>query len=218
MGLLDPTVPVHAQVAESAGLVRDRPEAAVRATEVLDLVGIPPARHRAFPHELGGGMRQRVVVAMAIANDPVLLIADEPTTGLDVVTEAAILRLLQRLRDELDLDVLLISHDLPMVSAVADDLAIMYGGRIVERGSVAAVLDHPEHPYIRTLLQAFPPLDGPRRLPQPIPGDAPDLALVGQGCPFADRCPEVVQVCREQHPDLLGRDDHHVACHVERVS
>lgn len=218
MGLLDPTVPVHDQVAESARLVRERRPAAARATEVLDLVGIPTARHRAFPHELSGGMRQRVVIAMAIANDPVLLIADEPTTGLDVVTEAAILRLLQRLRDDLDLDVLLISHDLPLVTAIADDLAIMYGGRIVERGAVAAILDHPEHPYTRTLLQAFPPLDGPRRLPQPIPGDAPDLALVGAGCPFAGRCPEVVDVCREQHPDLLGRDEHRVACHVESVS
>lgn len=218
MGLLDPTVPVHEQVAESARLVRDRRDAAARATEVLDLVGIPTARHRAFPHELSGGMRQRVVIAMAIANDPVLLIADEPTTGLDVVTEAAILRLLQQLRRDLDLDILLISHDLPLVSAIADDLAIMYGGRIVERGAVAAILDHPEHPYTRTLLQAFPPLDGPRRLPQPIVGEAPDLALVGPGCPFAGRCPEVIHACREQHPDLLGGDEHRVACHVESVS
>lgn len=164
MNALNPAYTVHRQVAEAAALTRTDPiEAGRRAAEVLELVGIPSARHRAYPHELSGGMRQRVVIAMAITNRPSLLVADEPVTGLDVVTQAKIMRLLLDLRDRFGLSILLISHDLPMVANVADDLLVMYEGKIVERGGAGTVSADPQHPYTRQLLASFPSLRGPRR-------------------------------------------------------
>ena len=179
MNALNPARTVHRQVAEAAGLTRtDRTAADRRAAEVLELVGIAPARHRAYPHELSGGMRQRVVIAMAIANQPSLLVADEPVTGLDVVTQARIMRLLVDLRERFGLSILLISHDLPMVANVADDLLVMYQGKFVERGDAKAVSATPQHPYTRQLLASFPSLRGPRRrLAVTTPGDQ-EAALI----------------------------------------
>jgi peptide/nickel transport system ATP-binding protein len=163
MNALNPAYTVHRQVTEAAALTREPATARRRATEVLESVGIPDARHGAYPHELSGGMRQRVVIAMAIANRPALLVADEPVTGLDVVTQARVLRLLLELRDSLGLAILLISHDLPLVARVADELLVMHEGRIVERGEAQAVTTAPTHPYTRRLVGAFPALRGPRR-------------------------------------------------------
>ncbi len=163
MNALNPAYTVHRQVAEAAALTRDEDAAAVRAGELLELVGIPRERHGAYPHEFSGGMRQRAIIAMALANEPSLLVADEPTTGLDVVTQARILRLLVDLRDRLGVAILLISHDLPLVARVADDLLVMYEGRIVESGSRKEVVDNPTHPYTRALRRAFPGLHGPRQ-------------------------------------------------------
>ena len=207
MSLLDPIMTIRRQVAESALMTRS--DGVEHASELLSRVGIAADRHDAYPHELSGGMRQRVVIAMAIANEPELLIADEPTTGLDVVTQRELLDLLDGLRNELNMDILIISHDLRMVGGFADDLAIMYAGRIVEVGDAAEILHSPRHPYTELLLNAFPPVLGPRRPPVPIPGDPPDLSQAESGCRFAPRCPKVHDVCRETVPEYVP-----VACHL----
>jgi ABC-type dipeptide/oligopeptide/nickel transport system ATPase component/ABC-type dipeptide/oligopeptide/nickel transport system permease subunit len=162
MNLLDPTMTVHAQVAEVARRTAGRDGAAARAHELLELVGVARGRHRAHPHEFSGGMRQRVVIAMAVANGPRLLIADEPTTGLDVVTQAEVLQLLHRLRREMDLELVLVTHDLGVVRAHADDVVVMQDAQVVEHGPVA-ILDRPEHPHLQELLARSPSLDGPIR-------------------------------------------------------
>ncbi len=219
MSLLDPTMTALRQVQESTELTTDRHTAKLRACEMLERVGIPTDRHGAFPHELSGGQRQRVVIAMAIANQPKLLIADEPTTGLDVITQQEILALLEELRTELSLDILIISHDLPLIAAVADDIAIMYAGEIVETGATADVLAMPMHPYTRLLVAAMPALDGPPRAAKPIPGDAPDPTENVVGCAFAPRCPVAETYCREVAPELTtvekwGAKTRATACHV----
>jgi peptide/nickel transport system permease protein len=162
MNALNPAYTVHRQIAEAAALTRDAHAADSRAHELLGLVGLPDDRHFAYPHEFSGGMRQRVVIAMALANEPSLLLADEPVTGLDVVTQARILRLLLDLRARFGMSMLLISHDLPLVAHAADDLLVMQGGRIVEAGPTERVTSAPQHPYTRQLLRAFPSVRGPR--------------------------------------------------------
>ncbi|MGH9278827.1 MAG: ATP-binding cassette domain-containing protein, partial [Acidimicrobiales bacterium] len=152
MNALNPAYTIHRQITEAAELTMPRGEAQARAHELLELVGLPPEAHGTYPHELSGGMRQRVVIAMALANRPDLLIADEPTTGLDLVTQASIITLLNDLKDRLGLTVLLISHDVPMVLRVADELVILEDGVVVERGPAAAVADDPTEEYTRRLL------------------------------------------------------------------
>lgn len=203
MNALNPAYTVHRQVAEAAALTRPDPAAAAaRASELLELVGIDRERHRAYPHELSGGMRQRVVIAMAVANQPTLLVADEPVTGLDVVTQARILKLLLDLRDRFGLSILLVSHDLPVVARVADDLAVMYAGHIVESGPTTSVAAQPGHPYTAELLRAFPRLHGPRRKLASIPGDPPDLLEPPIGCRFHPRCPHAAPACVPEEPAL----------------
>lgn len=219
MSLLDPTMTILSQVQESAELTTDRATAKDRAVDLLERVGIPQARHGAFPHELSGGQRQRVVIAMAVANQPALLVADEPTTGLDVITQHEILILLEDLRIELSLDILIISHDLHLIGAVADDIAIMYAGEIVESGATSDVLADPMHPYTRALVEAMPVLDGPQRIANPIPGHAPDPSEIIVGCAFAPRCSITEPQCSEERPGLTtgerwGVQMREVACHV----
>lgn len=219
MSLLDPTMTILRQVQESTALTADKETAKNRAVKMLERVGIPSSRHGAFPHELSGGQRQRVVIAMAVANEPKLLIADEPTTGLDVITQQEILGLLEELRIELSLDILIVSHDLPLLSAITDDIAIMYAGRIVEAGATSDVLAMPMHAYTRLLLEAMPLLDGPLRPPKPIAGDAPGPSETSIGCAFAPRCPIAETHCRAEAPELkqhraLGDKTRAVACHL----
>jgi len=173
----------HRDVAKSA--------ARERAAELLDLVGIPDprARLRAYPHELSGGQRQRVMIAMALANEPKLLIADEPTTALDVTVQAQILALLARLQHELGMAIMLVTHDLGVVAEVADEIAVMYAGRIVERGSTEQVLTAPSHPYTWGLLRSIPRLDGAVSELEPIAGRPPSLISPPSGCHFHPRCP-----------------------------
>ncbi|SFJ45539.1 peptide/nickel transport system ATP-binding protein [Amycolatopsis sacchari] len=213
---LNPVMTIGAQVAEAL-IVHgtSRREAHRRAVELLELVGIPDAERRAgeHPHQFSGGMRQRVVIAMALAGDPALLVADEPTTALDVTIQAQILRLLAELRDRIGVAVLLITHDMGVVAELCDELAVMYGGRIVETGTVAEVFAEPAHPYTRDLLRAMPRLDDVRRRLYAIPGQAPDPAHLPMGCAFHPRCALAQDRCREEKPALTPfADGREVAC------
>lgn len=219
MNALNPAYNVVSQVAEAARLTRGADAATQRAHDLLERVGIDRSRHDAFPHELSGGMKQRAVIAMALANDPVLLVADEPASGLDVVTRARVLRLLVELRDEFDVGILLVSHDLPTVSRLADDLAVMYAGRIVESGPAATVSSAPQHPYTRALFSAFPTLYGERRPLAGLPGEAPDMSTDFKGCRFRPRCDEAQPCCCEEDPALqpAPHGESEVACLLRRT-
>jgi peptide/nickel transport system permease protein len=185
------------------------------ATELLELVGLDPARTlSAYPHELSGGQRQRVLIAMALSRDPKLIVADEPTTALDVTVQAQVIELLLRLRAELGFALILVSHDLALIADVTDRVAVMYGGQIVETGVTATLVGAPAHHYTRGLLGAVLSLEsGAQRLTQ-IRGVVPAPADFPAGCRFADRCPLASEVCRAQAPQLAGEGRQHaVACH-----
>lgn len=198
----------------------DKATARKRAVEVLDRVGIRDAAHRVddYPHEFSGGMRQRAMIAMAIVNDPKILVADEPTTALDVTVQRQVLDLLTGLTDDLGMALVLITHDLGVVAETADRIAVMYAGRIVETGSVLDIFDHPAHPYTRALLAATPNLDSPGRL-SAIPGVPASGTNLPSGCPFHPRCAfadEVGEACHTERPRLeprSGSPSHQAACH-----
>ncbi len=201
--------PVHRlgrQVQEALRLHRGLAGAAARAEakRLFDLVGIPDAARRldAFPHELSGGQNQRVMIAMALAGQPELLVADEPTTALDVTIQAQILDLLQTLRRELGMALVLISHDLGVVAEVCDRVVVMYAGRIVEQAAAARFFAGPRHPYAAGLMAALPPLDGPRAPLLAIPGGVPEPGALPPGCSFAPRCPQRDAACQAGVPML----------------
>ncbi|HEX4733006.1 MAG TPA: ABC transporter ATP-binding protein [Thermoleophilaceae bacterium] len=217
---LHPFYRIGKQLVEAIQSHRDvsRAQALDRAVEMLGLVGIPEPRKRvdSYPHEFSGGMRQRVMIAMALSNDPKLLIADEPTTALDVTVQAQILDLIQRLQSELDTAIVMITHDLGVVAEVADEIAVMYAGEIVEHASKDAIFAAPEHPYTWGLLRSIPRLDLPRGEELvPISGRPPSLITLPGGCSFHPRCPYVREAHRVRHPDLepvLGDSEHAVRC------
>ena len=218
MTSLNPVLPVGYQVAEAA-LVHQRlsrAEARRRAIELLRLVGIPDPDVRVddYPHQLSGGMRQRVMIAMALICRPQVLIADEPTTALDVTIQAQILDLLGRLRRELNMAVLLITHDLGVVAGSADRVVVMYAGQVVETAPTRAVFAHPEHPYTEGLLASIPRLDHPRERLRSIPGSVPPATAWPAGCRFHPRCPYAWDKCRSEEPPLLetGADGHTARC------
>jgi peptide/nickel transport system ATP-binding protein len=204
---LNPVHRIGRQVAEALRLHRsmDGGTARAEARRLLDQVGIPDAARRldAYPHELSGGQNQRVMIAMALAGRPELLVADEPTTALDVTIQAQILELLQSLRRETGMALVLISHDLGVVSETCERIAVMYAGRVVEEIPSTDLFRAPAHPYTRGLLAALPPLDGPRRRLAAIPGGVPDPAAMPPGCAFAPRCPKRVAACESAPPPLL---------------
>jgi peptide/nickel transport system ATP-binding protein len=213
MTSLNPVYTVGEQIAEPIRihLGKSRREAAEAAVQLLADVGIPDPARRAtqYPHELSGGMRQRVTIAMALACDPQLLIADEPTTALDVTIQAQILDLLAKLQRERGMAMLFITHNLGVVAEIADRVAVMYAGRIVETGPVSEVFAHPRHPYTKGLLRSLPRLGEAVKLKrdnQPLPtiaGSVPSLRNLPKGCAFADRCDYVIPACREAVPPLL---------------
>ena len=185
-----------------------------RAREALTIVGIPAPAERlnAYPHQLSGGMRQRVAIATALLHRPPVIIADEPTTALDVSIQGQILAEVRRLADETGTAIVWISHDLAVVSSLADDICVMYAGRIVESGPAQTVISAPRHPYTHGLIQSVPSLHEPgRKLPQ-IPGSTPQLGNLPEGCPFHPRCPRATEVCRTE-PPAHRTDDRFVLCH-----
>lgn len=192
-----------------------RREARARAIEMLKLVGIPAAEKRidSYPHEFSGGMRQRVMIALALSCNPKLLIADEPTTALDVTIQAQILNLIKKLNKQFGMTTMLITHDLGVVATVCDKVAVMYGGLIMEYGTVDEIFYHPRHPYTMGLLGSIPHVDGgeKRRL-IPIDGTPPDLINPPKGCPFSTRCKYCMNVCTQEQPPYFAEDKHRTMC------
>lgn len=215
---LNPSHTVGRQIAETVKIHQglDKNAAWDRAVEMLDAVGIPDPAERAveYPHQFSGGMQQRAMIAIALANNPALIIADEPTTALDVTIEASILDLLSDLQDEFGMSVLFISHDLNVVSEVCDSIGVMYAGEIVERGSIQQVYRNPRHPYTHGLLNSI--LSAHERVDQlnPIAGRMPTNTDRPTGCRFHPRCPAAMDGCTERQPSLQPQDNRDVACHL----
>jgi peptide/nickel transport system ATP-binding protein len=220
---LHPFYKIGFQLIEAVRAHQDvsKAQARERAIELLGLVGIPDPSRRVddYPHEFSGGMRQRAMIAMSLTNEPKLLIADEPTTALDVTVQAQILALLERLQRELGMAIVIITHDLGVVAEMADDIAVMYAGRIVETASTATLFDGPEHPYTWGLLKSIPTLSSSREDDLvPIPGTPPSLIQRPSGCHFHPRCPYSQPSHARIDPQLEpvpGQADHHVACLLE---
>ncbi|PUA36174.1 peptide ABC transporter ATP-binding protein [Paenibacillus elgii] len=207
MTSLNPVLKIGKQLVEAIRLhlKYDKSKAREHAVHMLKLVGIPRAEDviDEYPHQLSGGMRQRVMIAMAMSCNPRLLIADEPTTALDVTIQAQILDLMKKLKDENDMSIMLITHDLGVVAEMCDRVIVMYAGRVVEEGNVLDIFDDPQHPYTKGLIHSVPKLRQNHRRLESIPGNVPDLTNMPTGCKFAPRCSEVMDICREREPQLV---------------
>ncbi|WP_010400084.1 MULTISPECIES: ABC transporter ATP-binding protein [unclassified Paracoccus (in: a-proteobacteria)] len=219
MSSLNPVMTVEAQIAEAIMLHQQmsREDRRARVIELLRLVGIPDpqARMKAYPHQMSGGMRQRVMIAIAVACNPRLLIADEPTTALDVTIQAQVLDLLREVRQRLGTAVLMISHDLGVISELCDRIVVMYAGHVVETATVDDLFGNPQHPYTRGLLRAVPSLETSARRLYQIPGSVPPPGTIKAGCPFAPRCELKRDICAREMPALTPRGrDQRAACWV----
>ncbi len=222
MTSLNPVHTIGKQLVEAIQIHRDvsKRVARARALDLLKAVGIPRAEQRIddYPHQFSGGMRQRVMIAMALINDPDLLIADEPTTALDVTTQAQILSLMKRLQDDFGSAIIMVTHDLGVIAEIADDVVVMYAAEIVEHANVHDLFNRPQHPYTWGLMGSLPRLDADvERLTQ-IPGQPPSMLRPPSGCRFHPRCPYVMEICKTKDPELLPtqRDpDHLQACHLD---
>jgi len=214
MTSLNPIYTVGRQIAEVIEVHGDvTPEEAMRrAGDMLELVGIPRGRMNEFPHQFSGGMKQRVVIAIALACNPKLLLADEPTTALDVTIQAQVLRMIRGLKATLNTSLILISHDLGVVARICDKVAIMYAGEIVEFGGLKEVFEGPLHPYTKGLFDSIPRLDGKRDRLKPIAGLMPDPANLPPGCVFHPRCPYAKDLCRELEPGVTEKGGRRVRC------
>jgi peptide/nickel transport system ATP-binding protein len=222
MTSLNPVHTVGRQLVEAIQLHRDvsKKQAKARALELLNAVGIPRSERRIddYPHQFSGGMRQRVMIAMALVNDPDLLIADEPTTALDVTTQAQILELMHRLQREFGSAIIMITHDLGVIAEIADEVVVMYAARVAEKGTVDQLFKRPHHPYTWGLLGSLPRLDADTERLVQIQGQPPSLLNPPRGCRFNPRCPYVMSICKQEEPALrpvTGEPDHVQACHLD---
>jgi oligopeptide/dipeptide ABC transporter ATP-binding protein len=219
---LNPAIPIGGQLTDAIRSHQhmSRNAARDRAEELLELVGIPfpKQRMRAYPHELSGGMRQRVMIALAVSSNPSLLIADEPTTALDVTVQAQVMELIDRIRHEFHIAVLFISHNLELVAEIADRVTVMYAGRAVESGDVAELFASPSHPYTRQLIRCIPRLDGAVGPMPTIPGLPPLVGALPPGCPFSPRCEVAEARCGIEEPPMRWRGQHMAACFLSGAS
>ena len=218
MNALHPTYNIGHQITEAILAHEDitNKEALGRAEKLLELVGMEAEKIGRYPHELSGGMKQRVVTAMALACNPDLVIADEPTTALDVIVQAQVLKVMKELRSKLKLSWILITHDLSLITETCNRLAIMYAGKIMEYGDLIALYKEPLHPYTQKLLTAFPSIVGPKTDMSSIPGFPPDLLRPPPGCRFHPRCSKAMEICKKKEPKFLDalKKGHFVACHL----
>ena len=214
MTSLNPVMSVGEQIAESVRLHENvgKHEAIQRAMEMLELVGIPGERAIDYPHQFSGGMKQRVVIAIALACNPRILIADEPTTALDVTIQAQVLSMMNDLKTKFNTALVMITHDLGVVAKMCDDVAIVYAGRIVESGSLEDVFNHTMHPYTEGLFNSLPNIDNREAELKPIPGLMPDPTHLPAGCAFAPRCRYATEACREKQPEVRHVTDTHTVC------
>jgi peptide/nickel transport system ATP-binding protein len=216
MNAFNPVRRMGDQIAEPIRLhtTLDKAHANERVSELLEMVGITPEMAWQYPHQFSGGMRQRAMIAMALACSPDILIADEPTTALDVMIQAQILDLLQNLQKKLDLSIVMVTHNLGVVAEICDDVLVMYGGKTAEYASVDTIYNEPLHPYTQRLLQAFPDLDNPASTLAAIPGHPPPLDALPSGCRFEPRCHCRGSLCAVKSPPLVAvKPGHYVACH-----
>jgi peptide/nickel transport system ATP-binding protein len=219
MNALNPVYSVGDQIVEAIRLHEpevSKREALERAMKLLELVGVDPSRVSGYPHEFSGGMRQRAMIAMALASNPSLLIADEPATALDVIVAAQVLRLLKELKNKLGLGMILITHDLSIIAELCEKTAIMYAGKIVEYGDVFTIFKKPEHPYTQGLMSSFPSVRAKERMRLiSIPGFPPDLLDPPKGCRFYPRCNFAMEICKSKEPAFIDvGKNHFVACHL----
>jgi peptide/nickel transport system ATP-binding protein len=219
MNALNPVFKVGYQIAEAIKLHEPNvknSDVKERVARLLETVGIEPSRADNYPHEFSGGMRQRALIAMALAANPRMLIGDEPGTALDVIVQAQTLRLLRDLKDRLGLSMILISHDLSIIAETCEKVAIMYAGKLVEYGDAVSIFKSPLHPYTQGLIKAFPSIKGERVRLSSIPGQPPDLLHPPAACRFHPRCPFVMDVCKREEPlpKEHGEKNHLVACHL----
>jgi peptide/nickel transport system ATP-binding protein len=218
MNAMNPVYKVGDQIGEAITLHEEgvtKADVKERVAKLLETVGIEPSRADNYPHEFSGGMRQRALIAMALAANPTLLIGDEPGTALDVIVQAQTLRLLRDLKDRLGLSMIMISHDLSIIAETCEKVAIMYAGKIVEYGDAVSIFKNPLHPYTQGLIRAFPSIKGERVRLSSIPGQPPDLLNPPPACRFNPRCPYVMDVCKRVDPPLQDQGKGHlVACHL----
>ena len=220
MNAFNPVKKVGWQIAEACmlhdGMKKD--EAWKKAGELFELVGIPKERVTQYPHEFSGGMKQRAMIAMALACNPKLIIGDEPTTALDVMIQAQILELLEKLRRELNMGMILITHDLSILGETCDRIAVMYAGKIMEIGTVRDIFENPVHPYTKKLIACFPDVRGERVVPDGIPGYPPSLIDPPEGCRFCPRCDKATEICGKSCPELIQvGEKHFAACFNKEV-
>jgi peptide/nickel transport system ATP-binding protein len=213
---LNPVLNIGRQIAEEILEHENvsREEAWDRAKKQLELVGIDGSRIKSYPHEFSGGMKQRVMIAIATACDPGLLILDEPVTGLDVIVQRQLLVLITDLRAKIRLPIIFITHDLSVITETCDNVAVMYAGKIVEEASTIELYQEPLHPYSQLLISSYPSIKGAKKTLKSIPGAPPDLVELPPGCSFHPRCPYAMDICRKEEPLLKIDDRHRVACHL----
>ena len=217
MTSLNPTKTVEAQIAEVIRLHEkcSKKESIEKARSMLEMVGIPGDRGVEFPHQFSGGMKQRVVIAMALACSPEILIADEPTTALDVTIQAQVLDMIRELKRKYNMSMIMITHDLGIVAEICDTVAIVYAGHIVEYGTLEDIFNHTAHPYTVGLFGSLPNMDDRTQRLKPIPGLMPDPTKLPAGCPFCPRCPHATEKCQTVLPELIHiGGEHVVACHL----